>query len=42
MIPMPASEILAMFGLLILRLVVPLLIILLLGTLAQRVEQLQP
>lgn len=42
MIPMPADEVLAMFGLMILRLGVPLLFIFLLGALAQRVERLQP
>lgn len=42
MIPIPASEILAMLGLTMLRLGVPLLLILLVGALAQRVEQLEP
>lgn len=41
MIPMPANEILAMFGLMALRLGAPLLLIFLLGFLTQRVERLE-
>lgn len=42
MIPLPADEILALFGMMILRLGLPLLLVMLLGTLAQRVELMQP
>lgn len=42
MIPMPADEILALFGMTILRLGLPLLLVMLLGSLAQRVELMQP
>lgn len=42
MIPVEFNEMFVMFGLMILRLGVPLLLILMLGTLAQRVERLQP
>lgn len=41
MIPFPSDEILPMISLMILRLGVPVLFLLLLGTLAQRAERLQ-
>ncbi len=42
MIPVEFNEIFVLFGLMVLRMGVPLLLILMLGTLMQRVERLQP
>jgi hypothetical protein len=42
MLPFESTEFLAFIGLTILRLGVPLLMIILLGMVAQRIEQLQP
>lgn len=42
MMPIPAGEMMTLFGLMILRLGLPLLLILLFGTLLQRAELLQP
>jgi hypothetical protein len=42
MLPFESTELLAFIGLTILRLGVPLLIIILLSIVAQRIEQLQP
>ena len=42
MVPFESTELLAFIGLTILRLGVPLLVIFLLGLVAQRIEQLQP
>ena len=42
MLPFESAEFLAFIGLTILRLAVPLVIIFLLGMVAQRIEQLQP